>query len=580
MSQTVRIGLIQHNPVVGDVETNREQLWEAIETHRNEGVDLFVTPELALLGYPPRDLLHHEGVIAAQQEAISWLTEETTDSPPVLLGAAVRSNQEAGPPLNNAALVLADGELAARYDKRLLPTYDVFDEHRYFAAGTKARTTQITGATVGLTVCEDAWHDTVINGRRRHSKNPLAETAEMGADIIITPSASPFSLGKPTRRLERFVNHAKTTASAVVFVNQVGANDDLIFDGNSFVIDERGTVIHKSDGFTTETAVVDVPVTATEPPSNKNTLSQPGTELSSLTTGDVSQLRDALTLGIRDYFEKTGFKRAIVGMSGGIDSSVATALAVDALGSENVHGVTLPSGITATQSVTDAQTVANRLGIEFDNIPISDCVSAVESGLEDAGLPLRELTKENIQARIRGDMLMALANDHDALVLTPDNKSEAAVGYCTLYGDTVGALAPLGDCYKTQVYELADSLNEQPPKAAGSETEPENSPEDIIPDRILEKPPTAELRADQTDEDDLPAYDVLDPLLNSVIEHRLSGEQIHADFPEDIVRESISRLAQSEFKRQQSPPVLRISKKAFGQGWEYPIAASYKHLNE
>lgn len=561
MDRSLRLAVVQHNPTVGDIAGNTQRLAAEIDAASEAGANLVVTPELGLLGYPPRDLLHREGVLDAQQRQLDSLAERTETGPAVVVGIAASTPKDAGAPLQNAACVLADGEVRARYAKRLLPTYDVFDEHRYFEPGAKPVTVEIAGTTVGLSVCEDAWHDDEITGKRRHAADPLADLADAGAELIVTLSASPFSIGKSHSRTERFSRHAERTGVPIVLANQVGANDDLVFDGNSLVLSPDGAVIESLPSFEEATAVVE-PFAET---------SAVGGDTGLRETNRPAEARQAIRLGISDYFEKTGFSEAVIGLSGGIDSSVTAVLAVDALGRENVRGVSLPSSVTSEASVDDARAVAENLGIAFDEIPIGETTATLERAIEsETDERVDGVAAENTQARVRGDVLMTLANARDALVLTPDNKSEAAVGYCTLYGDTVGALAPLGDCYKTLVYEIAAHLNDSPPVG----TEP------VIPDRVIEKAPTAELSEDQTDADDLPAYDELDPVLEAYIHGQTTGAQLREEFPAQVVDEALSRLTRSEFKRRQSPFALRITEKAFSRGWEYPIAASYEQVLE
>jgi NAD+ synthase (glutamine-hydrolysing) len=558
MDSGFRVGIVQHDPVVGDVAGNAERIAREYDSARESDPTLVVAPELALPGYPPRDLLHRAGILDAQEAALDALAERTASGPPLVVGATLRTDHDTGPPLHNAAVLLRDGERAARYHKRLLPTYDVFDEHRYFRPGEDPVVVTVDGVSVGLTVCEDAWHDAVVTGQRRHGIDPLAETAEAGADLILTLSASPFSLDKPARREQRFLDHAARADCPVVFANQVGGNDELVFDGHSLVTAD-GVVRERLAGFESETAVVDVPLDG-----------QSGGSVPGYERDPAAQARAAITLGIGDYFAKTGFDEAVVGLSGGIDSSVAAALAADALGAGSVYGVSLPSTVTSQQSVDDARTVAGNLGIEFDVIPVSSTVEALAGTVADHAVSLSGVAVENIQARVRGDVLMGLANERDALVLTPDNKSEAAVGYCTLYGDTVGALAPLGDCLKWLVYDLAGALNREPPADARTST--------VIPDAVVEKAPTAELAEDQTDADDLPPYERLDPVLAAYIEGGESGHALREHHPGGVVDEAVTRIARSEFKRRQTPPPLRITQKALGRGWNYPVAASYDHV--
>ena len=556
MEEELKIGVIQHNPIVGDVVGNSDRITDEYGELLAAEPDLVVTPEFSLLGYPPRDLLHRSGILDAQESVLNDLASETEDGPPLIVGAAIRTDYETGAPIHNAAIVLRDGELSETYHKRLLPTYDVFDEHRYFRPGSEPLVVDVAGTSVGVTICEDAWQDTEVTGTRRHDETPLQDTAASGADLIVTLSASPFSLNKPSRREDRFTTHAAETGCPVVFVNQVGGNDELIFDGHSLVTVD-GAVHERLAGFVSDTAVVDVPIDGS----------------AAARTGEsetrAAQAREALTLGVRDYFEKTGFEEAVIGLSGGIDSSVAAALAVAALGRGSVYGVSLPSEITSKQSIVDARAVATNLGIEFDVIPIGAMIETISGTLEANDASLTGVAAENIQARIRGAILMGIANQRDALVLTPDNKSEAAVGYCTLYGDAVGALAPLGDCYKQLVYELAELFNE-------TLTSAETSP--VIPRSVIEKEPTAELRSGQSDGEEIPAYEVLDPILEQYIEGGSNGGSIQRGYPDHVVDEALRRVTHAEFKRRQTPPPLRITQKALGRGWNYPIAATYDHV--
>ena len=557
MDTAHRIGIVQHDPVVGDVDGNAEDIASAYERTLDSDPLLVVAPELSLVGYPPRDMLHREGILDAQTAALDALAERTAGGPPLVVGATVRTDHDTGAPLHNAAVVLRDGQRAATYHKRLLPTYDVFDEHRYYRAGDGPLVVTVEGVSVGLTICEDAWHDAEVTGQRRHGIDPVAETAAAGADLVLTLSASPFSLDKPARRERRFTAHAAKADCPVVFVNQVGGNDELIFDGHSFVATE--TVHERLAGFEPETAVVEVPLDG-----------DPGQTVLGHDADPAAQAREALGLGLADYFTKTGFEQAVIGLSGGIDSSVAATLAADALGADSVYGLSLPSAVTSEQSVADARAVAEALGIQFDVIPVGAAVESIHDAVAESAVPLTGVAFENLQARVRGDVLMGLANQHDALVLTPDNKSEAAVGYCTLYGDTVGALAPLGDCQKWLVYELAAEFNKRPP------TDARVSP--VIPQSVVQKAPTAELAEDQADADDLPAYEQLDPVLGAYIEGGHDGVALREDYPDSIINEAVSRLTRSEFKRRQTPPPLRITRKALGRGWNYPVAADYDHV--
>lgn len=550
---------LQHNPTVGDVEGNAELVLAGLETV-SSSADLVVTPELALLGYPPRDLLHRTSVLEAESEAVNRIRGRTANEgvPAVALGHTVE-NDGAGPPLENAVSVFAEGKLVGRYSKQLLPTYDVFDEHRYFSSGDSPRVVEINGAQVGLTICEDAWYDHEVTGNRRHAGNPLNEYKELDVDLLVNLSASPFRTGKPEEREARFSSHAESVGAPVVFVNQVGGNDDIVFDGNSFVVDSFGSVRACGSAFSSGllSAVVRTDQRPAVPQDPTRSLLPKWT-----------QLRRAIELGIEDYVRKTGFETVVVGLSGGIDSSVTATLATEAVGSENVIGVTLPSRATSEETLSDARELAERLDIELLEQDISDLdQSLVEVVTQLAGESLDKVTRENIVARIRGLLLMGIANQRDALVLTPDNKSEAAVGYCTLYGDTVGAIAPLGDCTKQRVYGLAYELNSM-------------QEESVIPETVVAREPTAELSYGQTDKEEIPAYGVIDEVVAEYVSTQAGVETVseRTGYSRELVEEVIRRLVYSEFKRNQTPPALRVTNKAFDSGWRYPIAAEYTEL--
>lgn len=555
MSLPLEVTVIQHNPTVGDVSGNCTQITEGYSEAADAGADLVVTPELAVLGYPPRDLLHRQAVLDAEQAALDELRCATKDGPALIVGHTTRSTHESGPPLTNSASVFIDGEAAARYDKRLLPTYDIFDEHRYFSRGNKPQTVRVNGTTIGITICEDAWYDHEVTGQQRHGTDPIKPYN--GVNLLVNLSASPFRVGKPSARVTRFGTHAKQIGAPVVFANQVGGNDDILFDGTSFMIDATGSEI--------ASAPVGEPHVLV---SSSNTNDSAPTVPS-----ETTQLRRMLELGIRDYLYKTGFEEVVIGLSGGIDSSVAATLAAEAIGPEHVYGITLPSAVTADENRTDAERIARNLGIRFGEEGIESLSQTAVGSIAGltGGEDTRGLTRENVQARVRGLLLMGVANEIGALVLTPDNKSEAAVGYCTLYGDAVGAIAPLGDCTKRRVYALAEAFNTDRPSWVDSPP---------IPNSVLEKAPTAELAEGQTDQDDIPPYEVIDSVVKRYVGDKQSVEQIvnEINATQEQVETVVRRLTRSEFKREQTPPALRVTTKAFDSGWRYPIAASYAEI--
>ena len=555
MSLPLDVAVVQHNPTVGDVSGNRVQVLEGYFEAADAGADVVVAPELALLGYPPRDLLHRQAVLDAERAALDELRYATEDGPALVVGHTAPSTEESGPPLTNSATVFVDGAAAARYDKQLLPTYDVFDEHRYFSRGDGPTTALVNGATVGITICEDAWYDHEVTGRRRHGTDPIEPYS--GVDLLFNLSASPYRVNKPSARVTRFGSHAKRIGAPVVFANQVGGNDDILFDGTSLILD--------SSGSTLSAAPVGTPhVLIDSPDGGSSTPAFPP---------ETTQIRRMLELGIQDYLYKTGFEAVVIGLSGGIDSSVTAALAAEAIGPDHVYGITLPAAVTADENRRDAERVARNLGIRFGEEGIEPLARTAVASIAELtdGEDTRGVTRENAQARVRGLLLMGVANETGSLVLTPDNKSEAAVGYCTLYGDAVGAIAPLGDCTKRRVYELAESFNTDPPQWTDSAP---------IPDAVLKKAPTAELSEGQTDEDDIPPYEVIDAVVKRYVGDKQSVDQIVSETgaTRAQVETVVRRLTRSEFKRKQTPPALRVTTKAFDSGWRYPIAASYAEI--
>lgn len=540
----MKLALLQLNPTVGALEANAGRIERAV---RDAGrVDLCVSPEMSLAGYPPRDLLLQPAFVARTHAVAVRLAEALRGAPPVLVGLPLVNPASEGRPLFNAAALLRDGRLERHFTKALLPTYDVFDEDRYFEPGpATSGVAEVGGRGVLVSICEDVWNDRDFWQRRRHHHDPLQHAGGQGAGVVLNMSASPFSAGKQALRERMLGSLARRHGLPVVYVNQAGGNDDLVFDGRSLVLDRLGVVRARARAFAEDTLVVDLDALGDGP--------APGLP------DQAPDVLDALVLGTRDYARKCGFRSAVLGLSGGIDSALVATIAVRALGAGHVRGVLMPSPFSSPGSVDDALDLAARLGIETLTLPIEPVMLAFDSALAGvfAGLP-RDVTEENIQARIRGNLLMAIANKTGALLLTTGNKSELAVGYCTLYGDMSGGLAVLADVSKTMVYQLAAWLNRE---------------QEVIPVSTIVKPPSAELRPGQTDQDSLPPYDILDRILQRHIEECDSAEALVASgFDEATVRQVLRLVRLSEFKRWQAPPGLKVTDRAFGSGWRMPIA--------
>jgi NAD+ synthetase len=542
----MKLAIAQVNPTVGDLGGNRALVEQAADKARAAGADIVVLPELVLTGYPPMDLLERDGFVRDQLKELKALEAASRDIV-IVLGAVLGETQNRPTALQNAAVVLAGGKRVGHRAKSLLPTYDVFDEKRHFVPGDQHDPLDVAqlGSRIGLAVCEDAWAREL-----NYSVDPLTEICAGNPSVILNPSASPWHAGKPLERRRMYAGLASDLEVPLVFVNQVGGNDELIFDGGSFATNAHGRIIASLPLFESAMAIVDIPGDAA------GTLPHEVEE-----GGRVTQLEAGLTLGIRDYFSKQSLPPgAVVGLSGGIDSAVTAYLAVEALGAERVTGVAMPGPFSSDHSLADAADLAERLGIEFRTVeidPLYDAFRGVFASLfgeqENYGL-----TQQNIQSRIRGATLMAISNYENRLVLATGNKSELSVGYCTLYGDTVGGLAVLGDVYKRDVYALARHANRRGER---------------IPVRTLDKPPSAELAPDQLDSDDLPEYETLDALLEQIIEGGRNAESLEP--PEGCRLEDAQavawRLDRNEYKRRQNPLVLRTSSKAFGTGRRLPI---------
>jgi NAD+ synthase (glutamine-hydrolysing) len=567
----VRIALAQINPTVGDFSGNLRKIAEFVERAAAEGAALVMFPELATCGYPPADLLEKESFVRRAEETLAAVAELTRGAgrPAVLCGSPMRCESASGKRVRNAAALMEDGEIKFVQQKMLLPFYDVFDEQRYFEPAKKQALTVVKGKAVAITICEDAWNDKMFWPRQMYAVDPIDELMRQwavlpqpltGHRLILNISASPFWHGKLEVRQRMIGALAKRHRATVVMVNQVGANDSLIFDGGSFAVRPSGEVFAQAKNFVEDLLVIETEDGITGAGEEANATETLGNE-DSAGEDRVEKAWQALVLGTRDYLSKCGFKKAIVGLSGGIDSALVAAIAVEALGAENVRGIGMPSEFSSTGSVTDAEKLAWNLGIAFSAVPIRAIYEEFSTSLEPffKGTSFG-LAEENLQPRIRGSLLMALSNKTGALVLTTGNKSEMACGYCTLYGDMVGALAVIGDVYKTEVYELSRWVNRE---------------REVIPEDTLTKPPSAELRPGQKDTDSLPPYDVLDPIVRAYIEDYSSAEEIVRlqGVELELVRKVIRLVELSEYKRQQAAPVLKVSRKSFGMGRRFPIAA-------
>ncbi len=557
----MRIGLAQINTTVGDLGGNRQRIVDAYRALVGQGAGLVLFPELVVCGYPPRDLLFKRRFVADVESSLAEVAAAVGEVP-ALVGFAETNATGEGRPYFNAAAWCHRGEVAAVARKCLLPTYDVFDEDRYFEPAPSPRVIDFTGRRIGVTICEDIWTLPMISTRRLYSgQDPIRQLANQKCDVVLNLSASPWHHGKGDVRETLVTAAAKAMGCPVVYCNAVGGNDELIFDGRSVVASARGEVIAGLAAFREELRVIDLDAIL-HPRDAKPEIA------ASYAQSEMKDIFEALVLGLRDYAHKSGFKRALVALSGGIDSAVVGVVAAAAFGPENVTGVSLPSVISSQHSRDDARALAAHLGIAFHTIPIADVVAATETVLGPlfAG-HARDVTEENIQARIRGVIMMALSNKFGSLLLTTGNKSEMAVGYCTLYGDMAGGLAVISDVFKTQIYALARWINDDARRARRPPP---------IPQSTLDKPPSAELRPGQTDQDSLPAYDLLDVILRGYVEEGLSRRDLIAQgYSEAVVNDVARKVDLNEYKRKQAAPGLKITPLAFGVGRRIPIVQKY-----
>ena len=541
----MKIGILQLNFTVGDFRGNSEKIVSAYERAVREGAELCVGSELGLCGYPPRDLLNRRDFVESHERALREVAKRV-GKVPLLIGGIEKTNQKAGRPLYNTAFLVEKGKTRAVARKILLPTYDVFDEDRYFEAGDKVGSVRIAGKRVGVTICEDIWNDEDLWPERRYRIDPVRELAKKGMDLLINLSASPWNIGKEKVRYRLLAEVAKREKIPVIQVNQVGGNDELVFDGQSLGVGVKGGLLARGVAFMEDVKVVDIG----------------GKEQKPIWAGDEEQVFQALVLGTRDYLQKCGFQEVVLGLSGGIDSALVAVVAAEALGKDKVLGVAMPSRFSSAGSLADAEALAKRLGIRYKEIPIEDTFAAMLRSIA----PAREgrsggLTEENLQSRIRGMTLMAISNDSGRLLLTTGNKSEMAVGYCTLYGDMCGALAVIADVPKTLVYRISRWINRE---------------REIIPKNSIEKAPSAELRPDQKDQDSLPPYEELDRILESYVvnEGSIQG-MVKKGISKVLAEEMVRKIDISEYKRRQAAPGLKVTTKAFGVGRRIPLAQRF-----
>lgn len=561
----MKIGIAQLNPTIGDLIGNAQQILSAAQQAAAQNVSLLLTPELSLCGYPPRDLLMQPVFVRSMAETLTQLAQDLPPQVAVLVGTVVpnaRSAHDGGKPLFNSTALLHQGRIQQYFHKRLLPTYDVFDEDRYFAPGDESTALTLDvgedagslSLKIGVTICEDLWNDEEFWGKRSYESSPIEDLVAQGVDLIVNLSASPFSMGKQALR-ERMLHHAATRYQCpILYANQVGGNDDLIFDGNSVGFDRQGQMVCHAKACETDLAIVEFD-------SETRDLVVSSESIASHPENVDAEIWSALVLGVRDYVRKCGFSKVVLGLSGGIDSALVAAIAAAAIGPEHVLGVLMPSPYSSDHSVKDALQVAENLGIKTETLPIGDLMQSYDRSFADlfAGTEFG-IAEENIQSRIRGNLLMAVANKFGHLLLSTGNKSEMAVGYCTLYGDMNGGLAAIADVPKTRVYSICHWLNH-------------TSDREIIPANILTKPPSAELKPGQVDQDSLPPYEVLDDILYQFVNQLRSPEEIAAAGHDPATIDRVIKLVtRAEFKRKQAPPGLKVTDRAFGTGWRMPIA--------
>ena len=552
----MKIALAQLNPTIGDLVNNAQKILYQAHLADQQGAHLLLTPELSLCGYPPKDLLLNPSFVEKTEVQLHQLAQQLPPRLAVLVGTItpnLAAPTQGEKELFNSGVLLHQGNIQQRFHKQLLPTYDVFDEDRYFASGKTSDYFILQDLKIGVTICEDLWNEEGFWQKRYYPTNPIAELKSQGVNLIVNLSASPYRLRKQQLREDLVRHTVKTYQIPIIYVNQVGGNDDLIFDGYSFAFNNRGELVSRSPGFQESLSYLDWS------DSQQDLLP---TVQENLTDSEEEELFQALVLGVRDYAHKCGFSQAILGLSGGIDSSLVAAIAVEALGSDKVLGVLMPSPYSSDHSIKDAEDLVKNLGMKQAILPIGSLMASYDQSLESLFQNTAfGIAEENLQSRIRGNLLMAIANKFGYLLLSTGNESEMAVGYCTLYGDMNGGLAVIADVPKTRVFSLCQWLNRE---------------QEIIPNHVLIKPPSAELKPNQLDQDSLPPYDILDAILDRLIHHHQSVQQIiNQGFDPATVEKVFKLVSRAEFKRKQAPPGLKVTDRAFGTGWRMPIASRW-----
>ena len=557
----MKIAIAQINPLIGDLSGNAEKILEMCQQASLTGVRLLLTPELSICGYPPRDLLLNPSFVVAMDQTLQKLAEDLPANLAVLVGTVVKNSQggiTGGKNLFNSMALLENGKIQQFFHKRLLPTYDVFDEHRYFEQGLEANYLILDHLKIGVTICEDLWNNEEFLGKRSYPINPIHDLADLGVDLIVNLSASPYTVGKQNLREAMLKHSAVNFQKPIIYTNQVGGNDDLIFDGRSFAVNKQGEIIARGEGFVSDFITVEF---------NANQEDLVLGNISPVYESEEGEIWKALVLGVKDYVHKCRFSKVLLGLSGGVDSALVAAIATAALGKENVIGILMPSPYSSEHSISDALALAENLDIQTEILPIGELMQAFDQSLNDlfAGTEFG-IAEENLQSRIRGNLLMAISNKFGYLLLSTGNKSEMAVGYCTLYGDMNGGLSVIADVPKTRVYSLCQWLNSHHQK-------------EVIPVNILTKAPSAELKPGQVDQDSLPAYDILDDILDRLLhQHQSAAEIVTAGHDPVVVDKVLQLLSRAEFKRRQAAPGLKITDRAFGTGWRMPIASSWSVL--